>query len=345
MPGIRVRAPPRSVDLGPRRPRITDVDRREFLLAAAAVPVGLALGNDAAAVPSVGSIALVTADLEDHVVVLDPSSARILGRIPTATGPRSIEAVDSRLAVVAHTQVGRVSVVDAAAREVHSELEGFAAPRYTAVHPNRRIAYVTDSAAAEVVAIDLQRGRIASRTAVPGPARHVSLDGSGSLLWASLGSKAERIAVLDVDRRGRPRFERTITPSFLAHDVVFAPDGRHAWVTSGAGRRIAIHRIATREVVRIVVADRAPQHVAFVGGLALVASGDDGTVRVHRPDGRLVRRVDVPVGSYNVSYGRGRAVTPSLSLGTVSFLDDRGRVRAVRDVARAAHDACIVFGP
>jgi hypothetical protein len=68
-------------------------------------------------------------------------------------------------------------------------------------------------------------------------------------------------------------------------------------------------------------------------------------LRVHRLDGRLVRRVDVPVGSYNVCHGRGRAVTPSLSLGTVSFLDDRGRVRAVRDVARAAHDACIVFGP
>jgi hypothetical protein len=68
-------------------------------------------------------------------------------------------------------------------------------------------------------------------------------------------------------------------------------------------------------------------------------------VRIHRPDGSLVRRAQVPVGSYNVSYGRGRVVTPSLSLGTVSLLDDRGRVRAVRTVARAAHDACIVFDP
>ena len=94
----------------------------------------------------------------------------------------------------------------------------------------------------------------------------------------------------------------------------------------------------------ILAADRAPQHVAFVEELAFVPSGDDGTLRVHRRDGRLVRRVDVPVGSYNVSHGRGRAVTPSLSLGTVSLLDGSGRVRAVRDVARAAHDACIVFG-
>ena len=325
--------------------RIQSMDRRGFLLTAAAVPIGLALREDAIASTRGASVALVTADLEDEVVVLDPSSARTLARIPTAPGPRSIEAVDSRLAVAAHTRAGLVSVIDAATREVRFELDGFAAPRYTAVHPSRRIAYVTDSAASEVVTVDVPRGRILSRTAVPGPARHVSLDPSGSVLWTSLGSKAERIAVLGIDEPRRPRLERTITPSFLAHDVVFAPDGRHAWVTSGAGRRIAIHRVATREVVRVLEADRAPQHVAFVAELAFVASGDDGMMRVHRLDGRLLRRVDVPLGSYNVSYGSGRAVTASLSLGTVSFLDDTGRVRAVRDVARAAHDACIVLRP
>ena len=320
------------------------MDRREFLLTAAAVPIGLSFREGALASARGGSVALVTADLEDEVVVLDPSSARTLARIATAPGPRSIETVDSRLAVVAHTQAGLVSVVDAATRELRSELDGFAAPRYAAVHPNRRIAYVTDSAVAEVVTLDVPRGRVLSRTQVPGPARHVSIDPSGSVLWASLGSKAERIAVLGLDDARRPRLEGTLRPSFLAHDVVFAPDGRHVWVTSGVGRRIVIHRVTTREVVRVLAADRAPQHVAFVGALAFVASGDDGTLRVHHLDGRLVRRVDVPVGSYNVSYGRGRAVTPSLSLGTVSFLDDNGRVRAIRDVARAAHDACIVLG-
>ena len=332
------------MDLADAHGRIHDMDRRQFLLAGAAVPIGLALGDRGAAALSGGSVALVTADLEDRVVVLDPSSARTLARIRTAPGPRSIEAVDSRLAVVAHTQAGRVSVVDAAAREVRFEIDGFGAPRYTAVHPNRRIAYITDSAAAEVVALDVRRGRILSRARVPGPARHVSIAPDGSALWTALGSKAERIAVLEVHESGRPRLQCTFTPTFLAHDVVFAPDGRLVWVTSGAGHRIALYRAASPTVVRFIHADRAPQHVAFVGDLAFVASGDDGTVRIHRLDGRLVRRADVPVGSYNVSYGRRRVVTPSLSLGTVSLLDERGRVQAVRTVARAAHDACIVFG-
>lgn len=318
------------------------MNRREFLVASAAVSVSLAVGDRSGAALRGGSVALVTADLESHVVVLSPTSGRTLARIETAPGPRSIESVDTRMAVVAHSKFGLVSIVDAVAREVRVELDGFAAPRYTAVHPNRSIAYVTDSASEEVVALDVGRGRVVSRTRVPGPARHVSVSPDGRALWTSLGSKSERLALLDLGDARRPKLERTIVTPFLAHDVVFAPRGKHAWVTSGAGHRIAVYRADKREVVRVLSADRAPQHVAFVGDLVFVASGDDGTVRVHRPNGELVRRVQVPAGSYNVTFGDGRAVTPSLSRGTVTLLDEHGRVRAVRRIARAAHDACVV---
>ena len=76
-----------------------------------------------------------------------------------------------------------------------------------------------------------------------------------------------------------------------------------------------------------------------------MAAGDDGTVRRHRLDGELVREARVPTGSYNLTFGWGRVVSPSLGRGTVSVLHANGRVRGVHTVARAAHDACIVFGP
>jgi len=318
------------------------MDRRRFLLAAAGLPVSLALGTRLASASPFAPVALVTADLESHVVVLDLTAARVLGRVPTAPGPRSIERVGSEAALVAHTQHGLVSILEARERAVRFELGGFSAPRYTAAHPVWRVAYVTDSAARHVVTVDVDRGRIVSRTQVPGPARHVSLSPDGSTLWTS---KAQRIAVLDVREPLRPSLVRTIEPPFLAHDVVFAPGGNHVWVTSGAGHRVAVYRAEAGEIVRVLAADRAPQHVAFAGELAFVASGDDGTVHVHRLNGELVRRDEVPLGSYNVTVGARHALTPSLSRGTVSVLDATGRVRAVRRIARAAHDACIVSTP
>jgi sugar lactone lactonase YvrE len=159
-----------------------------------------------------------------------------------------------------------------------------------------------------------------------------------------LGNASSRIAVLDTSDPLRPKLVRTVAPPFLAHDVVFAPDGRTVWVTSGAERRLAIYS-RERRPRRILGAGAPPQHVAFALRKAFVASGDDGTVRRHRLDGRLVREARVPVGSYNVTFGWGRVISPSLAQGTLSVLGRDGRVDAVRTVARAAHDACIVFGP
>ena len=318
------------------------MDRREFLLGAAAVPVALAVNPSALASRLGGTAAaFVTADLESHVVVVELGSGRTVARIPTAPGPRSIEAVHGRTAVVAHTDHGLVTLIDGISRKIRSELDGFESPRYTAVHPSTDLVYLTDSAAEEVVTVDAVRGRILARASVPGPARHIGVSIDGRTLWTSLGTAATRIAVLDNGNPRRPRFEHTIAPPFLAHDVVFAPDGRTVWVTSGSERRIALFR-GERRPLSILASGAAPQHVTFARRKVFVACGDDGVVHRHRLDGERVREARVPVGSYNVTFGWGQVVTPSLGDGTVSLLDRNGRVRVVRRVARAAHDACIL---
>jgi DNA-binding beta-propeller fold protein YncE len=289
-------------------------------------------------------VAFVTADLESHVAVLDLGTARILHRIRTGPGPRSIESVHDWIAVVAHTEHGVVTLLDAATSRIRAQLDGFESPRYTAVHPRLPVVYVTDSSREQVVVVDAERAKVLWRARVPGPARHVSISRDGRTLWTALGTAASHIAVLDTRNPRRPRLVRTMVPPFAAHDVGFATDGRTAWVTSGAERRIAIYR-GERRPARILAADAPPQHVTFAGEKAFVAAGDDGTVRRHRLDGELVREARVPVGSYNVTFGWNRLVTPSLAAGTASVLDRNGRVRAIEKVARAAHDACIVFGP
>jgi DNA-binding beta-propeller fold protein YncE len=319
------------------------MNRHEFVLAAAGA--ALSVRSPFAFASRLGGtpLAYVTADLESHVVVVDLSTSRVVGRIRTGPGPRSIEAVRGTIAVVAHTEHGVVSLVDSAMGRLRAEVGGFAAPRYTAVHPTGSYAYVTDSEREVVVVLDVDRGRVLWRTAVPGPARHLSLRPDGQVLWTALGSASERVAVLDTSDARRPRLLRTFAPPFLAHDVVFAPDGRTVWVTSGDERRLAIYRGG--RLHRSVPAGSPPQHVAFGRGRAFVASGDDGTLRRHRLDGNLLREARVPVGSYNVSFQHGRLVTPSLGAGTLALLDGSGRVRAVRTVAHAAHDACIVVPP
>jgi DNA-binding beta-propeller fold protein YncE len=315
------------------------VNRRDFIAAAslAAISPMRALAAVGAAVPLV----LVTADLEAQVLAVDPLTGAVRRRIRTLAYPRSIETAGAT-AVVAHPDVGAVSLVHAPTLAVAHVLHGFGEPRYTAAHPDGRHAYVTDAARGEVAALDVVHGRVLGREAVGPRARHVTIDPAGTTLWVALGSKAEEVAVVDVRKRDRPRLVGRFRTPFLAHDVAFAPDCRHVWVSSGNRFELAVYDTRDGRLLARPSGDWPPQHVTFAGATAYVTSGWSGTLRLHGVDGRPRGEVPVPVGSYNVQHGQEWVVTPSLGGGTLSILDERGRLRHREHVARSSHDACLV---
>ena len=316
------------------------MNRRQLLVAG----LGLVVAPRAFAGTVGGTpLALVTADLESHVVAVDLASGRVSRRVPTIAGPRSIERVGASSALVAHTSEGAVSLVDGRRLRVRRVVGGFAEPRYTALHPGGRVAYVTDSAAAGIVVVDVVHGEIIRRVPLGGPARHVSVAPQGTRLWVALGSKAEEVVALDVREAARPRILRRLRPPYLAHDVGFSPNGAEVWVTSGDRGTIGIYDARSYRVRRRLPADAPPQHVTFIGGRAYVASGDDGTLHVHRLDGHRLRSATVPVGSYNVQQGWGVVLNPSLEQGTLTVVDRTGSVVRRETVARSSHDACFVM--
>ena len=314
------------------------MDRRGFLAGAAA----LALSPRALADLSVRrTVVLVTADLESRLLAVDAATGRVLGHVPTLPKPRSIEAVGT-VAVVAHSDLGLVSLVDAASLRVVRVLRGFGEPRYTAGHPDGRHAYVSDAKRGEVAVLDLQRRRVAARVEVGALARHITIAPDGRTLWVALGRKAKEIAVVDVRGPTRLRLAGTFRPPFLAHDVGWAPGGGRVWVTSGDRRELAIYASRSRRLLSRHAADEPPQHVTFRGDRVYVASGDSGTVRTHRLDGRRLAMARVPTGSYNVQEAHGWVVTPGLGRGSLCLLTLDGRVVRSEQVARSSHDACIV---
>jgi YVTN family beta-propeller protein len=318
--------------------------RRAFLAGAMAAAPVLAGGR----VPTAWGggrdpLALVTADKEAHLVAVSLVSGEIRKRIGTRGDPRAIECRGLGPAVVAHSAEGVVSLVDGSDLRVRRVLGGFVHPRYPAISRDGKFAYVTDSGSGELAVIDLVTGRVVRRIVVGARARHLTISPDGSALWVSLGSSASELVVVHLGDPRRPVIARTVRPPFLAHDVVFSPSGRRIWVTAGRERRIAVFATAGAAPLRTLDADAAPQHVAFLAGRAYVASGDGGSVRVHRlSDGATLRAVKVPFGSYNVVASAGVVVTPSLATGSLTVLDRNGRERTRVRVASAAHDVCIV---
>jgi hypothetical protein len=314
------------------------MDRRTFIAGAASLAIApRALARVGAGV----ELALVTADEEARLVAVELAGGRVRRYVRTLPKPRSIEAVGP-MAVVAHSELGALTLVRASTLVVEHVLRGFGEPRYTVGHPDGRHAYVTDARRGEVVVLDVLRGRVVGRAPVGALARHLTIDPSARRLWVALGTKAEQIAVVDIARPARPRLVRRFRPPFLAHDVGWTPDRKRVWVSSGDRNELAVYHARTGRLLRRLAADEPPQHFTFRGDLVYVASGESGTLRVHGFDGRRLRKTVIPAESYNVQQGHGWVVTPGLGTGTLCALDRHGRVRWHRTVARSSHDACIV---
>jgi DNA-binding beta-propeller fold protein YncE len=322
------------------------MNRRELLIAAAAAPALLALpAAGRAAVQGGTPYALVTSDSDDRVLVVRLTDLKVVRSLAVPDQPHGIEAVEGlAAALVLSERSGTITVLDVNGRKVRRVLEGFQGPRYAAGEPSGGPhAYVSDDKAGQVIAIDVPRARVVGRAEVGEGARHISISPDGTRVVTSLGTKAARIALVDVSRPQRPRLLRTFPADDLAHDVAFSPDGRHLWISSGAEQRLAVHDAATLRPLRSLAGDAPPQHVTFdqPAGRVYVTSGGSGTLRVYRmADARLIGTRRVPAGSFNVCADAGRVVTPSLDLGTLTLLDDRG-LRSVR-IAPHAHDACLV---
>jgi hypothetical protein len=295
------------------------MDRRSFLLTAAATPFALR-GH---------AFAYVTEDTEAKVAIVGLGTGAVLHRIPTKPGPRSVERVGG-VAVVAHTAVGAVGIVDELG--VRRVVTGFEEPRYTAGSLDGRHAFITDASRIELLSVDLAGGKVVGRVKLKLWPRHLSLAPDGRTLHVSLGTASPQLAIVDVRDPRRPRLERYVTPPFAAHDVGVPPSGR-LWITPGEDRKISAHG-------RVLPADGAPQHVTFLDERAFVTSGADGTLRVYdEPTARLLHTARVPVGSHNVQFRAGRVLTPSLNEGTLCVLGaDGGLLRRTR-VAPSCHDA------
>ena len=182
------------------------MNRRELLIAAAAAPAALALPAGARAAARGGTpLALVTADSEDRVLAVRLTDMRVVRSLAVPHEPHGIEAVDLlRAALVMSNESGTVTVLDATAPRVRRVLEGFQAPRYAAGDPRGRYAYVSDERAGQVVAIDVPRARVIGRVEVGAGARHISISPDGARVVTSLGSKAPRLALVDVTPPAAP---------------------------------------------------------------------------------------------------------------------------------------------
>lgn len=288
--------------------------------------VVLAVLAAALLVPSAGGanslgrpVALVTAETSNEVIAvsLGPHGGKVLRRVHLPH-PQTITATCG--AAIAVDPAGTVTLLSPRTLRPLAVFHSFRSPQIAADVPGEAdLAYVTDSTTGELSVIDLQGRKVIDRVFVGAGAHHLGFSGDGRRLWLALGENATTIVRLDVSNPRKPRVVGRLRPAVASHDLAFAPGSRNVWVTSSSAPVVSVYAAVNGRLLRTIPAGKAPQHLSFDRGRALISSGYGSSLEsVSLTTHRQLRLVASPYGSFNLATYGDVVVTTSLLTGKVT---------------------------
>ena len=294
--------------------------------------------------------ALVTAESENRVLVVELPSGRVVRSIPVPRDPEDIAAAppawgQGRLAVVTSAAAGDVTLLEGGALRAVKVFGGFNAPHIVELMPvvGGFVAYVTDDAQGTLSVIDLSRRRVTSTIHVGAHAHHLGLDLIHQTAWVGLGESGSTIVILSTENPAHPRVTARFDPGFEVHDLAFSSDGLKAWITSANRREVSVLDGIDQQVLFRVPVGPPPQHVALAGRWAYLTSGYGGIIeQVDAATGRILARAKSPYGSFELAADGRYVVTSSLLRGTLAIYTPRLTLVRVVHLAPATREVALV---
>lgn len=223
---------------------------------------------------------------------------------------------------VAVSPSGTVTILAWRSLRVLATLHNFRSPQVAALTPDDHWAYVTDAGSGDLVVVSLTKRRVVDRVFVGAGAHHLAISPGGQQTWVALGERAATIVMLNSSRVDRPRVIGRIHPGVSAHDLAFAPDGSTVWVTSDSASSVSVLDARSGRLVATVPAGPPPQHIVFIPygrTRAYISSGYGSSLELVDPHScRILKRVELPYGSFNLATAGDLVATASLLNGEVS---------------------------
>lgn len=290
------------------------------LLAFAAFVALVSVPSGGARLEGGSPVALVTAETANEVVAVSLPGGTVLRRVHLHD-PQTIVAGAAGPALVVSPS-GTVTLLAWRSLRVLAVLRGFHSPQVAAITPGGDRAYVTDAATGELSVVSLTRRRVVDRVFVGYGAHHLAISSDGRRTWVALGERATTLVVLDSSQASRPRIVGRIHPAVPAHDLAFAPDGRTVWVSSDTASYVSVLDASSGRLLATVPAGAPPQHIVFIPygrPRAYLSSGYGSSLELVDPHTRrILKRVEVPYGSFNLATSGDLIATASLLNGDVS---------------------------
>jgi len=204
----------------------------------------------------------VTTELSKTITVIDPKTNAIVERIPTDQPESHMVALtrDGSRAYTSNVHVGTVSVVDLRAKKVTAVIPVSSYAQRIALSPDDKWAFTADQTQPRLAVIDTKANAVKTWVALPGLAYGTASTPDGRYLLITIQGGVNKVAVLDLKTM---QLARTIDVPAAPQEVLVRPDGRVAYVSCDASRKVAAIDTAKWTVESLIDAGAAADGLAW----------------------------------------------------------------------------------
>ena len=203
----------------------------------------------------------VTTELENSITVIDPSTMKIVGTVPTGQPESHMLAISSngKRGYVSNVGPGTVSVLDLEQRTILSMIPLGAKCQRIAVSVDDKWVFTSDQAQPRLAVISTKSNAIERWIEMPGVGYGTATTPDGRFLIVAL-IKENKVAVIDLKTMS---VVRTLDLPAAPQEVLVRPDGAEAYVSCDASGKVAVIDVTSWQVSKLIEAGPGADGLAW----------------------------------------------------------------------------------
>jgi DNA-binding beta-propeller fold protein YncE len=203
----------------------------------------------------------VTTELDKTISIIDPSTLRIVGTVPTDEPESHMLAIshDGRRGYTANVGPGTVSVLDLDAKKTLTVIHISGETQRISISPDDSLVFTSDQTKPRLAVIDTTTNKVKTWVPLPGTGYGTAPTPDGRWLLVCVPG-VSKVAVVDL---GSMKVAQTIDVPKTPQEVLVRPDGQMAYVSCDQSHQVAAIRIADWKVDKLIDAGKGADGLAW----------------------------------------------------------------------------------
>jgi YVTN family beta-propeller protein len=238
--------------------RVIDLATRQVI---GTVDFGKGVRPHCAMIGPKNGLVYVTTELENSITVIDPTTLKIMGQIPTGQPESHMLAItrDGLRGYTANVAPGTVSVLDLEAKKVLSIIPVCKTTQRISLSVDDRWVFTSDQDAPRLAVVDTARYAVDRWVALPGTGYGTAPSPDGHWLLVAVPGR-NKVAVVDLHSM---EVAHTLDVPRAPQETLVRPDGAEAYVSCDASAQVAVIDTKDWTVRKLIDAGKTADGLAW----------------------------------------------------------------------------------